>query len=70
MFDDTALVWSVVRGASIGVATWAGRFEGETLIYAAQPHPEFKKYHNPDTLIVSTLDGKVGAAQPGTKEPA
>ena len=67
--DPLKLLQRLARNRTVVVA-WAGRYDGEFLTYAVQPHPEFKRYHNPDTLIVSTLDVQVVVAQPGNKEPA
>ena len=34
------------------VASWAGRLDGTTLVYAEPGHPEYQEFPNPDAVIV------------------
>ena len=52
--DPLRLLQGLSRNRTV-IAAWAGELEGESLTYAAPSHPEFKRYHKPDAVIVPTL---------------
>jgi len=37
------------------VASWSGRLDGTTLVYAEPGHPEYKAISNPDVVVVPVL---------------
>lgn len=53
--DPLRLLQSLSRNRTI-VATWRGAQIGTTLTYAAPDHPEFRRFEDPQALIVSTRD--------------
>jgi hypothetical protein len=52
--DPLRLLQGLSRNRTI-VSAWAGEYDGANLIYADSAHPEFRRYHKPDAIIVSTL---------------
>lgn len=52
--DPLRLLQTLSRNRTI-VATWRGVQAGKSLIYGAPGHPEYRRYDNPDALIVTTL---------------
>ena len=53
--DPLRLLQGFARDRTV-VAAWAGECEGESLIYADPTHPEYRRYQEPDAVIVPTLD--------------
>ena len=66
--DPLRLLQGISRNRTVVVA-WAGRQEGDNLTYADPAHPEFRRYHDPDAVIVPTLDVQ-DDGQTGSKEQA
>ena len=60
--DPLRLLQSLSRNRTI-VATWRGVQLGSSLTYAAPDHPEFRRFEEPQALIVSSGDvpGSSGA---------
>jgi hypothetical protein len=52
--DPLRLLQSLARNRTI-VATWRGAQAGSSLTYAVPEHPEFRRFDDPQALIVSTL---------------
>lgn len=62
--DPLRLLQSLSRNRTI-VATWRGAHAGSSLTYAAPDHPEFRRFDDPQALIVSSSEihpGSRGAA--------
>ena len=53
--DPLRLLHGLSRNRTV-IAAWAGDQVGENLPYAEPAHPEFRRYHKPDAIIVSTND--------------
>jgi hypothetical protein len=53
--DPLRLLQSLSRNRTI-VATWRGAQLGSSLTYAAPDHPEFRRFEEPQALIVSSGD--------------
>ena len=51
--DPLRLLQSISRNRTI-VAAWRGVFLGTSLTYAAPDHPEFRRFEEPQALIVSS----------------
>lgn len=51
--DPLRLLQSLSRNRTI-VATWRGAHLGSSLTYAAPDHPEFRRFEEPQALIVSS----------------
>lgn len=51
--DPLRLLQSLSRNRTI-VATWRGAHPGTSLTYAAPDHPEFRRFEDPQALIVSS----------------
>ena len=67
--DPLRLLQGVTRNRTV-IASWAGEIDGENLTYAEAAHPEFRRYQQPNTVIVSTL-GEPNVKTPvGDKESA
>jgi len=49
--DPLRLLQGLARNRTI-VASWAGDYSSEILSYAKPAHPEYKRYRNPDAIIV------------------
>ena len=64
--DPFRLLQWLSRSQTI-VAAWAGEYDGHNLTYADSEHPEFRQYHKPDAVIVSTLDAQGESEQIGHK---
>lgn len=60
--DPLRLLQSLSRNRTI-IATWRGSYVGSRLTYAAPDHPEFRRFEDPQALIVSSGDvpGNSGA---------
>lgn len=60
--DPLRLLQSLSRNRTI-VATWRGAQIGSSLTYAAPDHPEFRRFEDPQALIVSSggVPGSSGA---------
>lgn len=56
--DPLRLLQSLSRNRTV-VAVWRGRYQGQSLTYASPEHPEFRRFDDPQALIVST-----GASHP------
>ena len=65
--DPLRLLQQLARNQSV-VASWAGKFDRERLTYSAPGHSEFKRYENPDALIVSA--GSVALCEQYPATPA
>ncbi len=65
--DPLRLLQSLSRNRTV-IAAWSGEQVGDNVFYASPSHPEFKKYDNPDAVIVPTLDAQGVAEQIGKKE--
>lgn len=63
--DPLRLLQQLARN-QIVVASWAGNFDGERLTYSALGHSEFKRYENPDALIVSAGSVPLSEQYPAT----
>jgi hypothetical protein len=55
--DPLLLLQGLSRNKTV-IAAWAGEQEGKTLTYANPAHPEFKRYNQPQTVIVPVLDAQ------------
>ena len=64
--DPLHLLQAVSRHRAT-VATWAGTYAGKRLTYADPSHPEFRRYENPDAVIVTALDSE-DTALPATRQ--
>lgn len=53
--DPLRLLQSLSRNRAI-VAAWPGDFDGTSLTYAEPGHPEARRYHTPQAVIVKTDD--------------
>ena len=53
--DPLRLLQGIARDRTV-VAAWAGECEGESLTYADPTHTEYRRYQEPDAVIVPTLD--------------
>ncbi len=51
--DPLRLLQSLSRNRTV-VATWRGVMRGEALVYASPEHPEYRRFDDPQALIVST----------------
>jgi hypothetical protein len=51
--DPLRLLQSLSRNRTV-IASWAGEMEGAMLTYANSDHPEFKRYEDPDAVIVTS----------------
>ncbi len=51
--DPLRLLQGLSRNRTI-VATWRGRQSGKSLTYAVPEHPEYRRFDEPQALIVST----------------
>ncbi len=51
--DPLRLLQSLSRNRTI-VATWRGAFQRGALTYASPDHPEFRRFDDPQALIVAT----------------
>lgn len=60
--DPLRLLQSLSRNRTI-VATWRGTHLGTSLTYAAPDHPEFRRFEEPQALIVSTGGGAATSPQ-------
>lgn len=67
--DPLRLLQRLARNRTV-IAAWAGEYEGGSLTYADPAHPEYKRYHNPEAIIVSTLGVQSVAPRAGKKESA
>ena len=67
--DPLRLLEGLSRHRTV-VAAWAGERERESLTYADPAHPEYKRYQNPEAIIVSTRGVQSVAAHAGKKESA
>lgn len=66
--DPLHLLQAVSRHRAT-VAAWAGRHDGKRLTYADASHPEFKRYEDPEAVIVTALAGEglaLAATDPGS----
>lgn len=66
--DPLHLLQAVSRHRTT-VASWAGRYDGKRLTYAGASHPEFKRYEDPEAVIVTALAGEnpaLPATDPGS----
>ena len=55
--DPLHLLQAVSRHRAT-VASWAGCYDGKRLTYADASHPEFKRYEDPEVVIVTALAGE------------
>jgi hypothetical protein len=53
--DPLRLLQGLSRNRTI-VASWPGTFDGRALVYAEPGHREFKKYPNPQAILVNALE--------------
>lgn len=53
--DPLRLLQSLARNRTI-VATWRGAHSGRSLTYAVPEHPEYRRFEDPQALIVSALE--------------
>ncbi|MBN1944775.1 MAG: BREX-3 system P-loop-containing protein BrxF [Bradymonadales bacterium] len=51
--DPLRLIQGLSRNRTV-VATWCGEMDGEDLVYATPGHPEYRKVHRPQVLVVAT----------------
>ena len=51
--DALRLLQGLSRNRTV-VATWRGSLKGQSLTYASPDHPEFRRFEDPQVLIVST----------------
>jgi hypothetical protein len=51
--DPLRLLSSLSRNRTV-VATWRGTLQGQALIYASPEHPEYRRFDDPQALIVPT----------------
>ncbi len=60
--DPIRLLQSLARNRTI-VATWRGTNLGSTLTYATPDHPEFRRFEDPQALLVASAEvhGTAGA---------
>ena len=65
--DPLRLLQSLSRNRTV-IAAWSGEQVGDSLTYASPSHPEFKKYDNPDAVIVPTQAAQGVAEQSEKKE--
>ena len=66
--DPLHLLQAVSRHRAT-VASWAGRYDGKRLTYADASHSEFKRYEDPEAVIVTALAGErpaLAATGPGS----
>ena len=59
--DPLRLLQGFARDRTV-VAAWAGECEGESLTYADPTHAEYRRYLEPDAVIVPSLDVQSAAA--------
>tara|TARA_R110002072_G_scaffold240450_1_gene399023 strand:+ start:1437 stop:1850 length:414 start_codon:yes stop_codon:yes gene_type:complete len=50
--DPLRLLQSLSRNSTV-VSTWRGAAQGRSLVYADNDHPEYRRYDDPQALIVS-----------------
>ena len=71
--DPLRLVQRLARHRNV-VAAWAGEYDGERLIYAAPGHPQYRRYHKPEAVMVTIKDAGAATrnapARTGVKEGA
>lgn len=60
--DPLRLLHSLARNRTI-VATWRGAYAGSSLTYAAPDHPEFRRFDDPQALIVSSIGTHPGSSK-------
>lgn len=66
--DPLRLLQSLSRNRTV-VATWRGAQQGESLTYASPEHPEFRRFDDPQALIVAThASHPVGQAAASAQE--
>lgn len=58
--DPLNLLQAVSRHRAT-VASWAGCYDGKRLTYGDASHPEFRRYEDPDAVIVTALAGGASA---------
>jgi hypothetical protein len=51
--DPLRLLQSLSRNRTI-IAAWRGRCSERALIYAAPEHPEYRRFDDPDALLIVT----------------
>lgn len=67
--DPLRLLQSLSRNRTI-VATWRGAQLGSSLTYATPDHPEYRRFDEPQALIVSSEDVPDSSGPAGRHEPA
>jgi hypothetical protein len=65
--DPLRLLQILSRNRTV-IAAWPCEQDGESLIYAEPAHPEFRRYHKPDVIVVRTLDAQSDADPTGNTE--
>jgi hypothetical protein len=65
--DPLRLLQSLSRNRTI-VAAWPGHFDGNALSYAEPNHPETKRYHAPQAVIVASSENTMSDAEPSQEE--
>lgn len=63
--DPLRLLQSLARNRTI-VTTWRGASSGSSLTYAVPEHPEYRRFDDPQALIISTI----GAQPPSNGAPS
>jgi hypothetical protein len=61
--DPLRLLQSLSRNRAV-IAAWPGTFDGQTLLYAEPSHREFRKYSNPDAVVILAVNEALSG--PGT----
>ena len=67
--DPLRLLQSLSRNRTI-VSTWRGAHVGKSLSYATPDHPEFRRFDDPQALIVSSAGPSSSEAVPGQEQSA
>ncbi len=58
--DPLRLLQSLSRDRTV-IATWRGHLQGGALIYASPEHPEYRRYDDPQSLIVISAEASFPA---------
>ncbi|MBK1699954.1 BREX-3 system P-loop-containing protein BrxF [Thiococcus pfennigii] len=67
--DPLRLLQSLSRNRTI-VSTWRGAHVGESLMYATPDHPEYRRFDDPQALIVSSAGPSGTEAAPDQEQSA
>lgn len=65
--DPLRLLQAISRNRTV-VATWRGAHVGKSLTYAVPYHPEFRRFEEPQALLVSSGGGPSDSGAPSAQE--